>query len=712
MDASSKLRAGILWGRRVETNRKDEPDATVRPMRSNFPHAVGRVIEPGGGVVRFDPVLRTALAVCAVAALPLAAAQVRPDPPDILLITIDTLRADRVGAFGYAQARTPVLDRLAAEGVRFDDATAHAPLTYPSHVSILTGRYAGAFGVRLNGMDPLPESATTIAETLKAAGYRTGAVVGSVILDESYGLAQGFDEYDDRLAAKVSDTVAVADLQRPANEVTAAARRWIASQRSPWFLWVHYYDPHLPYAAPARYQSMMPGRPYDAEVAFADAGIGTLLQGIDRRRTAVIVTADHGESLGEHGEQDHGLFLYDATMRVPMIVAAPGVKARVVGEQVRNVDLAPTIAQLAGVPPPADLDGESLVALLHGQRRREVPLSIAESWYPRLHFGWSELRSARVGEWKYVAAPKPELYDLRTDRGETRNVVSDRASVAGRLAADLNRLAPRVPTGPAAPAAQPDAATVQRLQALGYVGAFAPVAATGGGEDPKDHVAEYRQYRELFNRALGLLAGGRPAQAEAVLKKLLKTNVRAFDAHLYLGNAYAAQSKRDAALGEYDAASQLNPSLSTPHFEAAKVLSSQGDHVAAAARARKGLELEPRSFYGHYTLGVILQKARQWGDAASVFARAIELNPRDPRAHANLAAAALRLGDLDRASSHFAEMVTLGHQVPAAHYNLGVIAAKRGDRAEAERRYRLALDADPRFKPAADALQKLKRAGG
>ena len=616
-----------------------------------------------------------------------------------------------MGAFGHAGARTPALDRLAAEGVRFADATAHAPLTYPSHVSILTGRYAGAFGVRLNGMDPLPAAATTIAETLKAAGYRTGAVVGSVILDESYGLAQGFDEYDDRIAAQVRDTVAVSELQRPADEVTAAARAWIAAQRSPWFLWVHYYDPHLPYAAPAKYQAMLPDRPYDAEVAFTDAQIGALLHGLDRARTAVIVTADHGESLGEHGEQDHGLFLYDATLRVPMVIAAPGVKPRVVHEQVRNVDLAPTISELAGLAPQSDWDGESLLPLLQGRSRTDVPLSLAESWYPRLHFGWSELRSARVGEWKYIAAPRPELYDLRRDRGETRNVVSERGAVAGRLAADLNRVAARVPAEKPAAASQPDAATVQRLQALGYVGAFAPATAAGGTEDPKDHVAEYRQYRDLFNRALGLLAKGRAAQAEAVLKKLLTVNVRAFDAHLYLGNAYAAQSRFDAALGEYDAAAQLNPSLSMPHFEAAKALSSKGDHTAAVARARQGLDLEPRSFYGLYTLGVVHQKAQQWAEAAAVFTTAIELNGRDPRAHANLAAVSLRLGDLDRASAHFTEMIALGHQVPAAEYNLGVIAAKRGDRAEAERRYRLALAADPKFRPAADALRRLRQPG-
>jgi arylsulfatase A-like enzyme/Tfp pilus assembly protein PilF len=634
-----------------------------------------------------------------------------PAGPNVLLITIDTLRADRIGAYGYKGARTPTLDKLAAEGVRFADATAHAPLTYPSHVSILTGRYAGAFGVRLNGMDPLTAEATTIAEQLGTAGYSTGAVVASVVLDKATGLAQGFDEYDDRVGVQVRETAALADLQRPASAVTAAARGWIAGQQGRWFLWAHYYDPHLPYDAPAQFRSLSPGRPYDAEVAFADAQIGQLLSGVDRGRTAVIVTADHGEALGEHGEADHGFFLYDATLRVPLIVAAPGLAPRVVDEQVRLIDVAPTIAQLAGVSPAGGSDGQSLVPLLRGESRRDVPVSLAESWYPRLHFGWSELRSARVGEWKYIAAPKPELYDLRTDRGEQRNLVQERSVVAGRLAADLAKISSQFARAEAPRPAQPDAATIQRLQALGYVGSFAPVTASSGADDPKDRVKEYTQYRELFNRALTLLERRQAAAAAQVLQRLVKSNVRAFEAHLYLGNAYAAQGRHDAALGEYDVASQLNPSVATPHYEAAKAFSAKGEPAMAAARCRKGLDLEPQSFYGHFTLGVIHQKAGQWTEAAAAFARAVEMNDRDPRAHANLAGVSMRLGDLDRAALHFRRMVELKHQVAAAQYNLGVIAARRGDRAGAERQYRLAIAADPGFKPALDALARLKGPG-
>lgn len=641
--------------------------------------------------------------------------------PNVLLVTIDTLRADRLGSYGYQLARTPVLDRLAAVGTRFADATTHAPLTYPAHAAILTGRYPGAYGIRLNGMGPLPAAASTLAERLKSGGYRTGAIVGSVILDRSYGLDQGFDDYDDRFTIRPAETQALTDVQRSAEEISSAAMAWLKARSrdprpGPWFLWTHYYDPHLPYDAPPKYVAGTAGRPYDAEVSYVDAELGRLLTAIDPSRTLIVLTADHGEALGDHGEGDHGFFLYDATLHVPLIVAGTGAGAaglqpigrRVVTEQVRSIDIAPTIAAIAGVSADSSSDGESLVPLLEGRTRADVPVSLAESWYPRLHFGWSELRSARVGEWKYIAAPKPELYDLRSDRREARNLVRDRASVAARLAAEIKQLTAPQSEKDAVPAAQPDAASVERLRALGYVGTLAPVTAAGGAENPLDHVAEYRAYRELFTRALTLLGRKQAAAAATLLQRLVKMNVRAFEAHLYLGNAYAAQSKWEAALGEYEAASILNPSVAAPQFEAAKVLSIRGLHDEAVARCRAGLDKEPRSFYGQYTLGVIYQKAARWPEALTTFAQAVGLNDQDPRAHANLAGAAMRTGDLDLAAKHFQRMIDLKHQVAPAQFNLGVIAARKGDTSEAARRYKLALASDPDFKPAQDALKRLQ----
>jgi len=636
-------------------------------------------------------------------------------PEGVLLITIDTLRADRIGVYGHKPARTPALDALAARGVRFTDATAHAPLTHPSHAAIMTGRYPGAYGIRLNGMNPLPASATTLAERFKASGYATGAVVASVILDEAHGLGQGFDAYDDRIAAPGGD-VALSTLQRRADDVTDRALAWLrahagSSRRGPggggWFLWVHYYDPHLPYDAPQA-RGAIANQPYDGEIAYVDQQIARLLRGVDASRTLIALTSDHGEALGDHGESDHGYFIYDSTLHVPLIIAGPGIAPRVVTEQVRSIDIKPTLEDLAGIGQ-QPVDGESLRGLMNGAARRDVPPSYAESWYPKLHFGWSELKSLRVGEWKHIAAPRPELYDLRTDKGETKNVIAQRSQVAARMGADLSRIVAGFDSGSrqdAAPAPDPEA--VARLRALGYVGSIAPAASTAGGDDPKDRLGDYVAYRTQFNRALGLLSKGQPAQARALLQDLVKRNVRAYEAHLYLGQAYAAERKFDAALGEFDASSLLNPANAQPHFEAAKVFAAKGDVAGAVERASQGLALDPRSFFGHYTLGTIRLRANQPTEAAASLSRAVALNPDDPRARANLAEAAMRLRSLDLARQQFEKLIELKYRVADAHFNLGLIAEARRDVAGARAHYQAALKANPRFQEARAALARLK----
>jgi tetratricopeptide (TPR) repeat protein len=535
-------------------------------------------------------------------------------------------------------------------------------------------------------------------------------------------MGQGFESYDDRIAAPAGGDVALSSLQRRANDVTDRALAWLASRSAPgrrspgeggkregWFLWVHYYDPHLPYDAPGK---MVPGtnyRPYDAEVAYVDQQLTRLLRGVDTARTLVAVTSDHGEALGDHGEGDHGYFLYDATLQVPLIIAGPGIGARVVTEQVRLIDVAPTVLDLAGIGDRSAYDGESLRGLMNGAERREIPPSYAESWYPKLHFGWSELRSLRVGEWKHIAAPKPELYDLRSDKGEMKNVIAARGSVAARMAADMQKITSGFDARAAeAPAAAPDAEAVARLRALGYVGSMAPTASTAGGDDPKDRLDDYLAYRMQFNRALGLLSKGQAADAALLLQGLVKRNVRAYEAHLYLGQAYAAQKKFDAALGEFDASSLLNPQNAQPHFEAAKAFAAKGDAAAAIRRAEQGLALDPQSFHGHYTLGTIRLRANQPTEAAPPLAKAVALNPDDPRARANLAEAAMRTRALALAREQYEKLVELKYRLPESHFNLGVIAEARRDIAAARRHYQAALKANPRFQAARQALARLK----
>jgi tetratricopeptide (TPR) repeat protein len=396
---------------------------------------------------------------------------------------------------------------------------------------------------------------------------------------------------------------------------------------------------------------------------------------------------------------------------VPLIMAGPGIAPRVVTEQVRSIDIAPTVADLANLPTvqPSNHDGQSLRAVMNGAARADVPPSYAESWYPKLHFGWSELRSLRVGEWKHIAAPKPELYDLRSDKGELKNVIAARGSVAARMAADMQQITSRFAGAPdEQAAAAPDPDAVARLRALGYVGSMAPSASTKGGDDPKDRLDDYLAYRMRFNRALGLLAKGQAVQAATLLQELIKRNVRAYEAHLYLGQAYAAQKKFDAALGEFDASSLLNPTNAQPHFEAAKAFAAKGQTAAAVKRAEQGLALDPQSFYGLYTLGTIRLRANQPTEAAPPLARAVALNPDDPRARANLGEAAMRTRALALAREQFEKLVELKYRVAESHFNLGVIAEALREIPRARTHYQASLKANPRFEPARAALARLK----
>src|SRR5712692_398562 len=324
-------------------------------------------------------------------------------PLNLLLISSDTLRADHLGSYGYAPARTPQLDALAARGLRFGQATTVVPLTLPAHASLMTGTFPGYNGVRDNGGFYLPDGQVTLAETLRGHGYRTGGFVGSFVLDSRWGIGQGFDRYFDDFDLTKYEGVGMDVVQRRGDEVVDEALKWLGQEREqPFFAWVHLYDPHTPYEAPAPFRAGYPATltgAYDAEIAWTDSLVWRLLESLasDGRlqRTLVVAVGDHGESLGEHGEQTHGFFIYDATVRIPLIVAGPGVPVREVSDQVRIVDVMPTALALLGVAVPREVQGRSLTPLGRGEHLGLLALS--ETWYPRYHYGWSELRAARDG---------------------------------------------------------------------------------------------------------------------------------------------------------------------------------------------------------------------------------------------------------------------------------------------------------------------------
>lgn len=576
-----------------------------------------------------------------------------PRHPHVLLVTIDTLRADRLGCYGHAAARTPVLDALASRGVRFATAVAHTPLTAPSHASILSGLTPPRHGVRDNGGFTFPEDLPTLSEAFRAAGFETAAFVSGFPLDRRFGFTRGFDLYDDRLA-RGDDPRRAAYVERTADATTSSVLRWLESRPEPgrpFFLWVHYFDPHAPYEAPIPHTD-----PYDGEVAFADAALGTLLRRLDERdelaRTITLVTADHGESLGEHGEDTHGVFIYDATLRVPWIMAGPGLpRGRVVSTVARGIDVAPTLLDLAGIDSRPVMEGRSLRPAAGGKEMADAPAYV-ESLFARLHLGWASLQGWRTSRWKLIDAPRLELYALDRDAAERHN----RAREEPQVVAELRRRLAATIRAPQAPLVVKGEAR-ERLAALGYLGGTASEAADDRGQrDPKDGIA-------LVNRLERAIAEARTAPQHAA-EELAR--VLADDPDIALARRYRAIA-----------------------------LASSGAHTAAIAEIRKLEALAALHADDLVLLAECFRLAGRADEALHALDRAHDLDPRAPEIHlvrARLLAARGRRGE---AAEAYQTALRLVSNHPAARRGLGDLALAQGNAAGAIAHYRQALDADP-----------------
>ncbi len=531
-----------------------------------------------------------------------------PAPPErVLLVSVDTLRADHVGSYGAQLAHTPQMDTIAVGGVRFETAISPAPLTLPAHASLLTGLDPPAHGVRHNSIHRLAAGLPTLAERMRQAGYATAAVVGSLVLDRRFGLARGFDSYDDAMAGRRSGIAGYGE--RPADQVVDAALAWLADAPPRYFLWVHFYDPHAGYSAPRGFASAFANQPYAAEVAFVDAQLGRLLEAVrargGERGLLVVLTSDHGESLGEHGELTHSYTLYDATQRVPLLLHGAGLPAgRVVEAPVRLVDVAPTLLELVGAEPLGAIDGRSLLAPISG-REEEPRLAYLETLAPQLDFRWSPLLGVRSERWKYVRAPRPELYDLRGDAGELDNRAAEEPELVARLDQELEaRLRDaRPPTGDV----RLEAAERELLQRLGYLvpspGAPADLGRVAG-PDPKDRIGTLRALAE----AETLLTEGRP---EAALERL-------------------------AAVDE--------PGAGVASLRAVVALAA-GDAALAEQAARQAVAEAPDRADLWVLLGRALEGRSRWQEAAEAFGRATAADADSASAWSGLARNLERAGN-------------------------------------------------------------------
>ncbi|MGE3276284.1 MAG: sulfatase-like hydrolase/transferase [Vicinamibacterales bacterium] len=623
---------------------------------------------------------------------------VAPADLNVLVVTLDTTRADRLGAYGDTSGATPTLDRLAADGVVFEHAVSPAPLTLPAHSTLFTGEDPPFHGVRDNGGYILDGSRQTLAETLKAGGWATGGFIGAFVLDAKFGLDQGFDEYVDEfdINQRPGEGFALGDIARPAAEVVDHALPWLeAHKASRFFAWLHFYDPHSPYEPPEPFRTRFASRPYLGEIAYVDAQLARVLAWLDaqglRDRTLVVVLGDHGESLGEHGEGTHGLFVYEGTQHVPLIVRAPyaGLAGRRVPAIVRTEDVMPTILTLTGQAVPSSVRGTSLVPLMTGAAADLELDAYSESIYARNHFGWSELRAFREGRYKLIDAPRPELYDLELDPGETTNIFEDRQALGDRLRLEIRRLDREAASGaPAAPAAI-DPETRERLAALGYVGSFTDVAIPEGETraDPKDKI-------DVFNRMLQAREG-RAGDPIAALEAIVADDPQIVDAWTMIGNEYFRRHEYAKAVPYYQKALALSPGYDLATINLANAYRRLGNEQAAMTGYEQYLARDPRNAYVRYQLGEIQSDLGRLGEAEQTFLTALEADPSLASAQNALGVVRFKQGRLQEARADIERALQMKPEVRLAYYNLAVLAEAEGRPAEARDLYARELSRHP-----------------
>ncbi len=642
---------------------------------------------------------------------------------NLVVITLDTTRADRLGAYGYQRAGTPNVDGLAQDGVLFEHASTAAPLTLPAHSTLFTGRFPPEHGVRDNGGYFLNESEQTLAEVLKARGYATAGFIAAYVLDSKWGIAQGFDTYFDDFDLSKYKVMSMGAIQRPGNEVVDRALPWIDQHHaSPFFAWIHLYDAHTPYTPPEPYKSLYPGDPYQGEISFADAQVGRVVSLLRERSllesTVVVVMGDHGESLNDHGEAGHGFFVYESTMHVPLVISAPfsTMRGRRVGDSVRSADVMPTVLDLLGVPKPANdvIDGVSVAPLMAGAQAELGLEAYAEAVYPLHHFGWSELRALRQGRYKVIAAPRPELYDLQDDPTETRNLFPDRRALGdlmlGRLAQMEAHFRASLPARSEAVEIDPDAKA--RLAALGYVGSFVASlddASQKGLADPKDKV-------DLFNaitRAREIAKDENEiAAAMGILDDVLKKDPKVIDAWFTLGMMSSRRGRDKDAIGFYKRALALKADDEEAVINMAHSYRKLGRDDDALVGFRRFLELDPKNAQVHYEIAQILLDRGKSAEAVTELRQALAVEPKMAAARNALGVAALNEGDLDAAEAEIRRALKLKPDVRLAHFNLALVAEKRGNAATAQAEYQKELELHPNNYKAAFNLGHVYEAQG
>ena len=697
------VRGAKNWGERLAATEQTQSAVLQVPDPANTMTAM---LNRGIGLRRPRRRRRSTIVAALLAALcsspSCSRSQSSPIARHFVLVTIDTLRADRVGVYGGTDL-TPRLDQIAREGAYAANAMTHVPLTRPSHATIFSGLLPWEVGVRDNlapvELPPSPQ----LAEILKAAGFHTGAFVSSIVLERRGGFGRGFDRYDDDFP-KTENADLLSTLQKPGVDTLRAAIAWLESQRAAprIYLWIHLFEPHDPYEPPEPYASRYSAHPYDGEVAYADSLVGQLDDALERlglqSDTLLVVASDHGEGLGEHQETLHGFFVYQTTLAVPLILRGPGIDAgKRIDANVGLVDLLPTALDLLGVALPSGFQpsGNNLGATLRGGPgpTTDSP-QYAESLVPLLHFGWSDLRVLRRGSWKFVLAPKPELYDLASDPHKQHNLAQEQqARAAGFRRTLAKMLDDERRIGTTDRARTLPVGLLERLGALGYVSGDLSTTATSGA-DPKDKILEFRHANQVMRD--GILALNRHDYASAAreFEEMIASGIESFEAHLYLARSLTGMKLADRAAAHFEQAARRAPLLEEAWTGWAEARLATDGPESALAIVREGRKRNPESPRLAVLDAGLCLRLRRPADAVSGFKAALPLLPHDGSIRQQLGELQRDLGQIDAALASLRDAVAVDATRASAWNALGMTLGGHGRMNEAEEAFRAAIARD------------------
>ena len=627
---------------------------------------------------------------------------------NVILVTIDTLRADRLGCYGNRSIPTPTADRLARDGVIFRRAIAQVPLTLPSHVAILTGTYPMWNGVEDLTTAGLGPGIPTLAEVFKRHGYLTAAFVSSFVLNSMWGLNRGFDLYDDAITLEGAKSAGQSGLERRASETIDRTLAWLEDHRSGrFFVWLHLYDPHAPYSPPEPFKSRFRTHPYDGEVAYADEQLGRVIAFLDSRDlyapSLIVLASDHGEGLGEHGEQQHGLFIYNSTVHVPLILKPPkGFKlARgSVNQVVSTVDIAPTLTQFEQFPSRdlASFQGRSLVPLLESTSPVAPREGYSESLYPRTSFGWHSLHGMETERYHYIEAPREELYDLEQDPDETRNILGQKPQLGALLSENLRALAARYarPAERAEAAAALDVEKLRELRSLGYVGGSSAQPLQGdapGAADPKNRV-------EFYNRvihATELAEDGRFRESDAALDQAAAEDPAAYLPPFLRGENAMSERQYHAAMDYYRRALELNPRYDLAAIGMGRAGLAEGDPAGALKAFQWAMELNPHNYLVKLAMAQAYAQLGRMPDAANLEKEVLTAHPEDGKANSDYGVTLVHMGQYQDGLAALQKAVQLGYRTAITYNFLGTAQLAEGHPDQAVVTYEEAIRLDPKY---------------